>query len=235
MTARLRPTTAVAVLVAALLAPPASAQQPVAEPLPGLAVTGRAVTLVTNDTATFRFSVSSRRTTAAAALRSAGATLERVVAALRAQGVGAQDVQTEGLGVRRQSRRDARTRGRRTTFVATTTVGAAVRPVERAGAVVDAAVAAGATEVDGPELTASDPEEAYRQALTAAFLDARSKAERLAAQAGVLLGRPIRLVEGDGAGPGSDQLLSAGGGGDVVVRGGRTRIEATLAVTFAIG
>jgi hypothetical protein len=198
-------------------------------------VTGRAVALVTNDTATFRFSVSSRRTTAGAALRSAGTTLERVVAALRAQGVGAQDVQTQGLRVRRELRRDARTRRRRTTFVATTTVGAAVRPVEQAGAVVDAAVAAGATEVDGPELTASAPEETYRRALAAAFVDARSKAERLAAQAGVALGRPIRLVEGSEPFPGFGEQAGAGGGGDVVVRGGRTRIEASLEVTFAIG
>ena len=234
MTARLRLITSAAVLLVVLLAPAARAQQPTAGLPPGIAVTGRAAVSAVNDTAEFRFEVSSRRTTARAALRATGAVVERVVGALRAQGVRADDIQTQGLGVRRETRRDRRTGRRRTTFVAPTTIGAAIRPVARAGAVVDAAVAAGATGVDGPELTVSDPEAVYRRALGAALADARAKAEQLAAQAGVALGPPVQIVEGGDVVLAGEEQAAAGGGSGGVVRGGRTQVVATLVVTFAI-
>jgi hypothetical protein len=235
MTARLRLVTAAAVLLALLPAPAARAQAPVAGPLPGIAVTGRAAVAAPNDTAAFRFTVSRRRATARAAVRATSTTVARVVAALRARGVRPGDLQTEALGVRREPRRDRRTGRRRTTFVASTTVRAAIRPVARAGALVDAAVAAGATGVDGPELTLSDPEAVYRRALGAALANARAKAEQLAAQAGVALGPPVQVVEGGDLVPAAAGDEGAGGGSAVGVRGGRTEVVATLVVTFAIG
>jgi hypothetical protein len=228
-----------ALLLAVLVAPAASAQAPAAAEPPGITVVGRATEAAVNDTAAFRFAVTSRRATAREALRTAGAALERVTVALRAAGVRPEDIRTEGLAVRRDVRRVGRRRVRQTSFVASATVRAAVRPVERAGAVVDAAVRAGATSVEGPELSVSDASAAYGRALAAAFADARAKAERLAAQAGLALGAPVRIVEGGDAVPASGVGLLSGGGGASVdesqVSGGRSQVDATVAVTFALG
>jgi uncharacterized protein YggE len=57
-------------------------------------------------------------------------------------------------------------------------------------------VGAGATNVNGPFFTASDPTETARQALAAAFDDAQVKAQRLAAAAGVELKGALSIREG---------------------------------------
>jgi Protein of unknown function (DUF541) len=67
--------------------------------------------------------------------------------------------------------------------------------VTQTGAVVDAAVAAGAASVDGPSFFIDDPQALLRRALVAAFRDARSKAAALAAEAGLTLGQAISIRE----------------------------------------
>jgi hypothetical protein len=72
---------------------------------------------------------------------------------------------------------------------------ARVRQLDRLGEVLDGVVAAGANEVGGAEMTASDPSAAEHAALVAAFAAARAKAEVLAAAAGVALGSVARIEE----------------------------------------
>ena len=70
-----------------------------------------------------------------------------------------------------------------------------VRDLDRLGPVLDGVVAAGANEVGGAQMTASDPSAAEHAALEAAMAAARTKAEVLAKAAGVALGRVIRVEE----------------------------------------
>lgn len=77
-----------------------------------------------------------------------------------------------------------------------------VRDLNRLGEVLDGVVAAGANEVRGAEMSASDPSAAEHRALVAAFAAARAKAEALATAAGVTLGAVARIEEEEGAGVG---------------------------------
>ncbi|MBV8638352.1 MAG: SIMPL domain-containing protein [Candidatus Eremiobacteraeota bacterium] len=73
-----------------------------------------------------------------------------------------------------------------------------VRSIDRAGAVVDAATAAGATNIDGVSFGLADPDRARAQAARNAVSDARAKAEDLAKAAGLrIIG--IRSIELEGA------------------------------------
>lgn len=72
---------------------------------------------------------------------------------------------------------------------------ARVRDLEQLGDVLDGIIGAGANEVHGTEMTASDPSAAEHAALAAAVSAARSKAEVLAAAAGVPLGAVTRIEE----------------------------------------
>src|SRR4029077_11795082 len=72
-------------------------------------------------------------------------------------------------------------------------VSATVRDLNKAGRIVDAAVAAGANQVFGPSLTRSDTSSLYRSALRAAVADARAKAGAIAAAGHVHI-RGIRSV-----------------------------------------
>ncbi len=72
-----------------------------------------------------------------------------------------------------------------------------IRNVELMGAVIDAVGDDGATQVHGTAMELAEPEAATREALTAAFAVARSRAQALAEAAGITLGDPVSIVEGE--------------------------------------
>jgi uncharacterized protein YggE len=74
-------------------------------------------------------------------------------------------------------------------------VTARVRALERLGDVLDGVVAAGANEVHGAQMSASNPAAAEQEALQVAVAAARAKAEVLAEAAGVRLGPVARIEE----------------------------------------
>ena len=65
-----------------------------------------------------------------------------------------------------------------------------------AGALIDAAVGAGANTVSGPALDVSDRDALYRDALAKAVADARGKAEAIAQAGGFAVGAVSTVVEG---------------------------------------
>jgi uncharacterized protein YggE len=77
---------------------------------------------------------------------------------------------------------------------------ARIRDLDALGGILDGLVGAGANEVGGAQMTASDPSAAEHEALRAAVVAARAKAEALAASAGITLGEVARIEEE--AGPG---------------------------------
>jgi uncharacterized protein len=72
---------------------------------------------------------------------------------------------------------------------------ARVRDLERLGEVLDGVVAAGANEVHGAQMMASDPSAAEQAALAEAVTSAQAKAAALAHAAGVKLGAVTRIEE----------------------------------------
>ena len=96
------------------------------------------------------------------------------MAALRDAGISRDDLQTEQVSVWPRTSDDGVSI---VGYDASNTVRATIRDLDRAGGIVDAAVAAGANQVYGPSLTVSDAEAHYRAAVDAAFDDARARAE----------------------------------------------------------
>ena len=214
-------------VVAAVLAVPAGAAEP--DETRGLTVTGVGEIAAVPDVAEWSFGVEARASSATAALSAGGARIRRVVAALRAAGVERRYIQTQDLSLYpRLGRRDEVTG-----YVASSRVRVVVRDLRKAGGVIEGAVGAGATDVFGPALSASNREELLRQALDEAFEEARAKAERLAAKVGVTLGRPLAVVEGGGGDDAFKYAASAEAGG-LDVEPGENEITGTLTVTFAI-
>ena len=78
---------------------------------------------------------------------------------------------------------------------------ARVRDLDALGAVLDGIVAAGANEVHGAQMSASDPSASEHEALRAAVAAARAKAEAIADAAGVAVGRVERIEEEASHGP----------------------------------
>jgi len=196
----------------------------------GITVVGMGSANVTPDRASFTFGTVSQARTAAAALAASSQAVDRIVATLRNAGVARADIQTSEVSLSPRMNDSGDTI---VGYTATNSVTANIRRLADAGAVIDAAVGAGANQVYGPNLLASDQDAAYRNALRAAVAEARTKAETLASASGVALGRITAVAEG-GSGP---QPLTAAGERDsaTVIEPGTQRIEATVSVTFAFG
>ena len=118
---------------------------------------------------------------------------------------------------------------------------ARVRSLDALGPALDAIVAAGANEVGGAQMTASDPSVSEQQALRAAVAAARTKAEALAAEAGVTLGEIVRIEEEVGGGMVPMPRFMAAKGAmetsdaSLEVSAGDLTVSRTVRAWFAIG
>ncbi len=218
-------------VVAALLAAvsvPGSASSAAAE-TGGLTVQGTASVAAVPDRAELSFGVESQGQTAKAALAANAAEMRRVIAAVKAAGGTDVKTQSVSLSPRYNERNEVQA------FVATNTVSAAVKEISRAGALIDAAVNAGANQVYGPSLSRSDQGELYRNALKAAVADARASAQALASASNLSLGRITAIVEGGGSAPQpyavADKAME---GGSTPIEPGTQQVAAVVSVTFAV-
>lgn len=189
MTSRSRIPILTALLALALLVP-ASAEAAIERTV---SVTADATLKVPNDSASLGFSVSRERRTRGAALRAVSAGLRGVIAAAQGvPGVGPGDITTGRISVRKSFR------GERVVYRAAEGIGVTLHQPDKAGDLVSAAIAAGATGVSGPNFFVGDTEAAFADALTAAFDKARLRASALATRAGGTLGPALTIDEGEG-------------------------------------
>ena len=193
---------------------------------------GTATQEVPNDTAGLGFSVSKERRTRAAALRIVSIRLREVIAAAQTvPGVGPGDVTTGRISLRKL------TRGKRTVYRASEGISVILHQPDRAGELVSAAIAAGATGTRGPNFFPGNPDLAYNKVLIAAFDQAKAKAAALAERAGAVLGPAISIEEGTEAIPGpADQKASSSpvSAPSPPVKPGTSTVTATVRVVFAL-
>ena len=198
------------------------------DPADGITVQGTASVSAAPDRAQLHVGVESQGATAKAALAANAAELRRVLAALR--NAGATDLKTQSVSLNSRSAEGGAVQG----FTAQNSVSATVREVGRAGAVIDAAVAAGANQVYGPNLTHSNPAALYRQALRAAVAEARLSAQALAAASNLTLGAVTAVVEGGAAPmPFAQASRATDEAGSTPIEPGQQEVTASVAVTFA--
>lgn len=196
-----------------------------------VAVKGVATQDIPNDTAGLGFSVSKERKTRAAALRIVSIRLREVIAAVQSvPGVGPGDVTTGRISLREV------TRGKRTVYRASEGISVILHQPDRAGELVSAAIAAGATGTRGPNFFPGNPDLAYNQVLIAAFDQAKAKASVLAERAGATLGPAISIEEGAEAIPSplSPQAKSPAAEPSPPVKPGSSTVTATVRVVFAL-
>jgi uncharacterized protein YggE len=107
---------------------------------------------------------------------------------------------------------------------------------DRAGEMVNAAVAAGATGTSGPRFFPGDPELAYEDTLVAAFDQAKAKAAALASRAGATLGPAISIEEGAEVVPAQPQAgqKGASAGPPPPTKPGSSTVTATVRVVFGL-
>lgn len=191
------------VVVFALLVSPTLAAQTNAgaTSTPIVAVSGAASKSIPADHATVYISIETHASTAEQAGRENARVQQAVVAALRGAGGDSVDLSGAGYIVRPDNRSEFSAQPATPTgYVANNTVHIEVRRLDRIGALIDTALAAGANRVSGINFTSSAEREARRSVLAEAVANARSDAEAIATAAGGSLGRLIELNTQQGEG-----------------------------------
>jgi len=201
-----------------------------------IVVSGTGRVAVDPDIAELRLGVAVNSPSVEAARSAAAEAMTAILSAVAAAGVAKRDVRTTLLSV--QPRYDYR-EGKAPTLVGydlANIVEVTVRDLASLGAIVDGALSAGATSLDGLSFHVDDPREAERAARTAAVAEARSRAEVLAEAAGVAIAGVGDIVEGgpppSWPQPKAARMLAADAG--TPVEAGTTEISVTVTVTFRI-
>jgi uncharacterized protein YggE len=221
---------ALALALAAVAGVGRSDAAPAADPVTRvISVSGSGSVTVTPDRAHFSFGVETKGETAAGALAENGAEMRKVIATLEAAGIDPKDIQTEQVSLSPVYNDDETAV---IGYSASNSISVLVRRLAEAGGLIDRAVAAGATQVDGPSLDRADATALYRKALEAAIVDARAKAETIAAASGLSLGRATSVSESTSGPPVTDAYKSAAEAAPTPIEAGTAAIEANVSVSF---
>jgi uncharacterized protein len=215
-----------AAALAGVLRPEGAGAEDPAPATDTVTVTGSGVVTSVPDRAEISAGVETRAPTARAALAANGAAMQKVIDALRANG--GKDVTTQTVSL--STAFDAN--GQPSGFVASN-VASAGTSLGGAGALIDAAVAAGANTIYGPSLSRSDSDALYRQALAKAVEDAKSRAAILAKAAGRDLGRVTAISE-SGASDGPIYAKASAAQDSTPVVSGPQETTASVSVTYEL-
>ena len=188
-------------------------------------VNGEGVVLAVPDRAEISAGVETRAPTARAALQANASAMADVLAALRS--AGGTDVTTQSVSLSTSFDDKGSPNG----FVASNIASATVA-FAKAGALIDAAVAAGANTVYGPSPSRSDADTLYREALAKAVADAGGRAAVLAKAAGRELGRVTAISE-SGAAP-VPVFAKAAADASTPVESGPQETTASVSVTYEL-
>ncbi|RST31955.1 SIMPL domain-containing protein [Sphingomonas ginkgonis] len=221
------------------LAPAATAQPAPAAPLAGtrldLSVTGEVSRVP--DVAVISAGVVSRAQTATAALTDNAARMERVRAALRRAGIADRDVQTSSINLNPDYRYDQNQPPVLTGYQASNSLSVRFRDLRNAGRILDALVAEGANQINGPTLSLDKPDAALDEARTRAIALGRQRADLYARSLGMRVVRLVSVSENGSGGmpPGPVPYVRAmAAKADTVVEPGEQQLQVSLAMSFEL-
>ena len=162
-----------------------------------ITVTGNGTIDVTPDWASFDFGVTTNGSTAAEALSRNASQARAIIDAVKKAGVDSSAIQTTQVSLYPQTSHGGRViTGYQASNSVQVTAGLA-----KSGALVDAAVGAGANNVNGPNLDTAEKDSLYNRALKQAVEQAKGKAQAIAAAAGLTLGSQLKVREGGQSSP----------------------------------
>lgn len=197
-----------------------------------ITVSGDGVVKVDPDQATITIGVQATDRVAKSAQNSVNKTATAIRDAALKIVVDRKDIQTTNLSLYPQFN-DSR---KITQYVASNQITITVNDIERVGDVIDAAMAAGATNIGGIQFGIKDPKQHRAEALKRAVADARSKAEPIAAALGKPILEVIQVDESDA--PMQYMKFMGGGGGSAMamesapVEAGQLDVQAGVTVRF---
>jgi uncharacterized protein YggE len=204
-----------------------------------ISVTGSGKVTLSPDTADIHLGVATSGRTVKATRQQAAASMTAVIAAIKKLGIADKDIQTSWLTLQPTYDYNVGTNPPKITgYQFSNAISVTIRDLDKVGDVVDDALAAGATTLDGITFRVADEASAEAQARTAAMADAKAKAQSLATAAGVTIGGVASISETIAPTPYPIYFGAAEAVGkdtSTPVQPGSTDITITVAVVYLIG
>jgi hypothetical protein len=161
-----------------------------------ISVSGTGTVTLKPDVADLRLGVLISRPSVKAARADAAVAMTKVLAALKALGIDDKDIQTSNVSLQpTYDYSNGANPPRITGFQMSNSVTVTIHTLDKLGDAIDNTLAAGATSLDGVTFRVNDQTGAEVQARQAALTEARSKADTLAAAAGISIGGVASITE----------------------------------------
>ena len=200
-------------------------------------VSGSGSVSLASDRAVVSFAVETEAPTAGQAAEDNALLMTEVLGALRATGLDGLEIDTHGYQLQPVYR--SQVQGGEVpkigAYRAVNQVRAQTAAVTDVGALMDAAIGAGANRVTGLNFSASDPEPARLEALQMAVRNARAQAEAMAAAMGIPLGPVLEMRGGaDRSPPMQPYLMRAEAAANTPIEAGEQQVSASVTIRFAL-
>ena len=204
-----------------------------------LSVSATAEASRTPDIATISTGVVTQAADANAAMRDNAVQMDRMLAALRAAGIAPRDIQTSGINLNPQYKYAENQPPAIVGYQASNTVNVKVRELARLGKVLDALVAQGANQINGPSFGIDQPEAALEEARLAAVKKAQAQAQTYARALGLQVKRIVSISEGGASLPRPVPMMRAmaadAGFKETAVAPGESTVSVSVEMVFELG
>ena len=224
-------------LASAFVALPVAAQDPTS-PIPSIVTSGEATVHRAPDQAFITVAVETRARNPRDAQRQNAEAMAAVQQRVADAGIPRDAIRTTGYFIQQEFDYN---NGRRTPreYVARNGIELRIDAVDRAGEILDLVVQAGATSVTGARFDVKDRAGAEREALRLAVVDARERADALAAGAGRTVDRILRIDDGPRQfkGPAPQLMALRAATSDTAptpIESGLIEVQAQVTLTVAI-
>ncbi|MBV9528225.1 SIMPL domain-containing protein [Sphingomonas sp.] len=231
----------VAVLLGGAVPAAASAQQStITQTIAGtrLDISATGETTRVPDVAVISAGVVSRAVTASAALQETADRMARVRTALKRAGIADRDIQTSNVSLNPEYRYADNQPPQLTGYTASNQVTVRFRDIGNSGAVLDALVAQGANQINGPTLTIDRPEAALDEARANAVAIGRARAELYARSLGMRVARLVSVAESGGdvlpPQPPMPMMMARAEAAQTKIDPGEQKLQVSLAMTFEL-
>ncbi|HET7281821.1 MAG TPA: SIMPL domain-containing protein [Sphingomicrobium sp.] len=188
------------------------------------------------DVAIISAGVVSRSASASGALQDTANRMSQVLAALKRAGVADRDIQTSNVSLNPEYRYPENQSPQLVGYTASNNVTVRFRDISSSGKILDALVAVGANQINGPTLTVDKPESALDEARAKAVAIGRARAELYAHSLGLRVVRIVSVNESGGYAvpPPVPMMMAQARKADTSIEAGQQKLQVNVAMTFEL-
>jgi uncharacterized protein YggE len=224
----------------ALAAPAAAQQATITQAIAGTRLDINATGEVTRvpDLAVINAGVVTRSKTATGALQDAADRMQKVLAALKHAGIDDRDIQTSSVTLNAEYRYPENQPPQLTGYTASNQLTIKFHDIRSSGKILDALVAQGVNQINGPAMTIEHPEAALDEARGKAVAAGRARADLYARSLGLRVARVVAVSESGGyyAPPPAPPpvMMARAQSADTSIEPGEQKLQVSVAMTFEL-